>query len=138
MMAAEQHANDVAIQHLAPQPVVSIRATVQIADLAAAMDDRLTALAGYLRQGGAQPAGPPFVRYHTFGETETDLEFGIPVVEPVAGEGRIAGGTLPGGPAVTTWHTGSHATLRDAYARLDRWLKAHAGQPAGAAWEVYS
>ncbi len=137
MMAAEQHGNDVEIQQLDPQPVVSIRATVRIVDLAAAMDDRLTALSGYLQQRGAQPAGPPFVRYHTFGETETDLEFGIPVGEPVAGEGRIASGALPGGPTVTTWHIGPHDTLRDAYARLDAWLKAHGREPAGAAWEVY-
>ncbi len=102
------------------------------------MDDRIRALRGYLQGRGARPAGPPFVRYHTFGETETDLEFGIPVVEPVAGEGRIAGGELPGDPAVTTWHIGPHKTLGDAYARMDAWREAHGREPAGAPWEVYS
>ena len=119
MMAAEQHGDDVEIQQREPQPVVSIRATVRIVDLVEAMDDRLRALSGYLQQRGAQPAGPPFVRYHTFGETETDVEFGIPVGEPNAGEGRIAGGELPGGRAVTTWHIGPHDTQGDAYACLN-------------------
>ena len=136
-MAAEQHGDDVELQHLDPQPVLSIRATVPIAELAEHQGDRLAALAGYLRQRGARPAGPPFVRYHTFGENETDLEVGIPVAAPVAGEGRIAAGALPGGPAVTTWHLGAHDTLRDAYARLDAWLQAHGREPAGAPWEVY-
>jgi effector-binding domain-containing protein len=136
-MAEEQPGNDVEIQQRQPQPVVSIRATVRIVDLAEHQGDRLSALSGYLQQRGAQPAGPPFVRYHTFEGTETDLEVGIPVVAPVAGEGRIAGGALPGGPAVTTWHIGPHDTLGDAYARLDAWLKQHGRAPAGAPWEVY-
>lgn len=136
-MAEEQHGNDIGMVQLEPKPVASIRATVPTADLGAHVGDRLGALLGYLRQHGVQPAGPPFVRYHTFGETETDFELGIPVVEPVAGEGRIAGSELPGGPAISTWHIGAHDTLGDAYARISAWLQAHGREPAGASWEVY-
>jgi|Tabmets5t2r1_1033131.scaffolds.fasta_scaffold07870_2 hypothetical protein len=46
---------------------------------------------------GVAPAGPPLGRYHTFGQTETDVEVGIPVVDPTAGESRIATGELFGG-----------------------------------------
>ena len=137
LMAAEQHGNDVKMEQLEPQPVLSIRATVQIVDLAQAQDDRLRALSRYLQQSGAQLAGPPFVRYHTFTQTETDLELGVPVAEPVDGEGRIAAGELAGGPAITTWHIGAHDTLAEAYARLQAWLNEHSREPAGAAWEVY-
>lgn len=136
-MAAEQNGNDVEIQQLEPQSVLSIRAAVRIDQLAEVMGDRISALSGYLQQRGAQPAGPPFARYHTFGETETDLETGIPVVEPVAGEGRIVSSALPGGPAVTTWHIGPHDKLGDAYARVEAWLKEHGREPDGASWEVY-
>ena len=137
MMAAQQHGSDVAIQQLEPQPVVSIRALVQIADLAQAQDDRLRTLSDYLQQRGGQATGPPFVRYHTFEATETDLELGIPLVAPIEGEGRIVGGRLPGGPAITTWHIGPHDTLAEAYARMGAWLKEHGREPDGAAWEVY-
>jgi len=137
IMAAEQPGNDVEMEQLEPQPVLSIRATVQIVDLAQAQDDCLLALSSYLQQSGAQLAGPPFVRYHTFTQTETDLELGIPVVAPIAGEGRIAGGELGGGLAITTWHIGPHDTLADAYARMQAWLKEHGRKPDGAAWEVY-
>jgi effector-binding domain-containing protein len=136
-MAAEQSGTDVALQDLKPQPVVSIRGTVRVADLGAAMGDRLAALSSYLHQRGAQPVGPPYVRYYTFGETETDMETGIPVVEPVAGEGRIAGGMRPGGPAIATWHIGAHDRLGDAYARLHAWLADHGRAADGAAWEEY-
>jgi effector-binding domain-containing protein len=60
------------------------------------------------------------------------------VAERAAGEGRISSGELPGGPAITTWHIGSHDHLGNAYARLDDWLQAHGREGDGAAWEVYS
>ena len=136
-MAEEQYSDEVEIRQLEPQPTVSIRATVPIVDLAAHHGDRLEALSTFLRQRGAQPSGPPFVRYHTFGGTETDVELGIPVAEPITGEGRIAAGELPGGSAVTTWHIGPHDTLGGAYGRVNAWLKEHGREPAGASWEVY-
>jgi hypothetical protein len=61
-MAAEENDTGVEIQHLTAQPVVSIRETIQVADLGAAMGDRIGALASFLAQSGAQIAGPPFVR----------------------------------------------------------------------------
>ncbi len=136
-MAAQQHGNDVEMKQLEPQPVLSIRATVQIVDLAQAQDDRIRALSSYLQQSGAQLAGPPFVRYHTFTETETDLELGIPMVAPIAGEGRIAASSLAGGPAIITWHIGPHDTLAEAYARMQAWLNEHGREPDGAPWEIY-
>jgi effector-binding domain-containing protein len=137
MMNADQTNNDVEVQQLKPQPVLSIRATVQIDQLGEVMGDRLQALQSYLRQYGAQPAGPPFVCYHTFGETETDLETGVPVAAPIDGEGRIVAGELSGGPSISTWHTGPHDKLGDAYARIEAWLKEHAHERGGPAREVY-
>ena len=136
-MAAEHDTNDTKIQQLTLQPVVSIRSTVLIANLGEAMGERLQTLSGYLQQSGARPAGPPFVRYHTFGATETDLETGIPVAETIAGEGGVAASELPGGPAITTWHFGSHDTLGEAYARIHSLLGEHGHEPNGPAWEVY-
>ena len=130
--------HNVDLQQLEPQPVLSIRDTIQVANLSNVMGDSIPALLGYMQQSGAQPAGPLFVRYHTFGETETDIEIGIPVVEPVAGEGRIVAGELPGGPAICTWHLGPHDDkFRQAYARMGAWPKEHGRQPVGPSWEVY-
>jgi effector-binding domain-containing protein len=136
----EQNDNSVGIQQLEPQQVLIIRATARIEQLGDVVGDRIGALAEYLRQHDMKPAGSPFVRYHTFGETETDFELGVPVaqsVEPGASEGRIAAGELPGGPAVATWHIGPHNKLGDAYARIAQWLKEHGRAPDGPTWEVY-
>jgi effector-binding domain-containing protein len=134
--------SNVEIIQLEPQPVLSIRATIQIVQLGEAMGDRIQALSDYLRQRDIRPAGPPFVRYFTFGETETDFELGVPVKpgpgnSPLTGEGRIVSGELPGGSAVTTWHLGPHDKLGDAYARITDWITEHNREPDGPAREIY-
>jgi effector-binding domain-containing protein len=120
-----------------PQPVLSIRANVAVAQLPQAQGERLGELWRSMQARGLVPVRPPFVRYHTFGETETDVEVGVPVSKGAAGDGRIESGELPGGPAITTWHLGAHDSLGEAYDRLNAWLEEHDREAAGPAWEVY-
>jgi effector-binding domain-containing protein len=120
-----------------PQPTLSIRTNVPIAQLAQAQGTRLSELWRSMQARGLAPVGPPFVRYHTFGETETDVELGFPVSAGVAGAGRIEAGQLPGGAAIVTWHLGAHDSLGDAYRRLEQWLDANEREAAGSTWEVY-
>jgi effector-binding domain-containing protein len=136
-MVAESPSNEVEVQERVAQPVLSIRGTIPVARLGETMGDRIPALLGYVQQGGARAAGPVFVRYHTFGKDETDMEIGIPVAEPVAGEGRIAAGELPAGPAIATWHIGAHNTLGEAYGRLTAWRDEQGRESDGPGWEVY-
>jgi effector-binding domain-containing protein len=126
----------VEIQHREPQRVVSIRQAVPIAELTQAQGESLHELWRLLHERGVAPAGPPFVRYHTFGDGETDVEVGVPVAADVVGEGRITRGELPGGPGVVTTHIGAHDRLGEAYNAIEGWLATHGGAD-GAAWEVY-
>lgn len=136
-MANERDNGDVETQQLAPQRVLHIRATIRTADLGETVGDRVAALKDYLRRRGLQPSGPPFARYHTFSESETDFELGVPIAVPDAGEGVIAAGELPGGWVATTWHIGPHDKLGDAYARLGAWVQEQGRAPDGPPWEVY-
>lgn len=120
-----------------PQPVLSISATVAVARLAQAQGERISELSRFLRARGLAPVGAPFVRYHVFGEMETDVELGVPVAAGASGQGRIEAGALPGGAAITTWHLGAHDRLGEAYERLNAWLEASGREAAGPAWEVY-
>jgi effector-binding domain-containing protein len=131
--------NDTQIQHPDPQPVLSVRASVPVTEAATAQGEALRALWSSLQHQGVRPAGPPYVRYHSFGETGTDMEVGIPVRAAVGavGQGRVAAGELPGGTVVSAWHLGAHDRLGDAYAAVQAWLKEHGHQPAGPGWEVY-
>lgn len=129
--------NEVRIEQLQPQNILSIRSTIPIEQLGEAMGERIQTLTEYVRRSGAQPSGPPFVRYHTFGEGETDFEFGVPVARPVESEGRIVAGQLPGGPAITTWHFGPHDKLGDAYAHIQTYIDEQGHEPSDPALEVY-
>jgi effector-binding domain-containing protein len=120
-----------------PVSVLSIRENAAIAELVAAQGEGLRAIWESLQAQGLAPAGPPFVRYHTFGETETDMEFGVPVPARTTGEGRVTAGELPGGSVLITWHLGAHDRLGEAYGRLAAWLEKHDRKAAGPAWEVY-
>lgn len=126
----------VEVQDREPQPVLSIRQTVPVAELTRAQGESLHELWVLLRKRGQVPAGPPFVRYHTFGDADTDVEIGVPVPGGVAGEGRVARGELPAGPALVTVHDGAHDRLAEAYQAIAASVPAH-GTANGAAWEVY-
>jgi effector-binding domain-containing protein len=119
------------------QPVLSIRTNVAVAQLAQAQGERLSELWRSMQARGLAPVGPPFLRYHTFGETETDVELGVPVRKGATGDGRIEAGALPGGAAIATWHLGPHDSLGEAYGRLNAWLEENEREAAGPPWEVY-
>jgi alpha-beta hydrolase superfamily lysophospholipase len=76
-------------------------------------------------------------RYHTVGEAETGVEVGIPVAEAVVGEGRGAGGELPGGAAVSTWYLRRTIAWPAPTLPCKSWLQLHGRGPAGPGWEVY-
>ena len=127
----------VEVAELAAQPVLSIRETIPVARLGDTMGEWIRVLAQFLRERGTPLAGPPYVRYHTFTNTETDMEFGVPVTQPTPGDGPITGGRLPAAPAVTTWHLRAHDRLGEAYARLAAWRTEDGREAAGPAWQVY-
>ena len=122
---------------LPARPVLSIRTTFPVARLGEMVGDRLATLSRHLRDHGLRPAGPPFVRYHTFGDVQTDMEFGVPLTAPAEPAGDIAAGELPAGPAATTYHDGPHIELGKAYREIAAWCAAHNRTPAGPAWETY-
>ena len=122
---------------LQEQPTLSIRGQVLIAALATAQGERLRALQAYLVKEAIPVAGAPFVRYHIFGDRETDFELGVPIVGQAQGMGEIKAGHLPGGSALVTEHIGSHDKLGEVYGRLQQAMSASNRQANGAAWEVY-
>jgi hypothetical protein len=136
-MDTGQSPEAVGVEDREAQPVLSIRANVRVAQLTEAQGENLQALWSFMERREVTPAGPPYVRYHTFGETQADLETGIPVAEAVAGEGRIAAGEASG-------------RRRDQHlaSRVARWPGRRVRGPGvlaasertrgdGAAWEVY-
>ncbi|MEV0228635.1 GyrI-like domain-containing protein [Nonomuraea sp. NPDC050786] len=132
------HSQDVIFHTLAAQPVARVRHTVAVVQLQHSLADGLTALWRYLLEHDVQPDGPPYVRYHSFDELETDIEIGVPTQTPALHDRQISTGHLPAGPAIGTWHPGAHDRLADAYGRLQTWTDASTYEPHGGAWEIYT
>ncbi len=62
---------------------------------------------GWLAQQGISPAGAPFMRYNVIDmEHLMDVELGVPVSEPIAGNGRVTAGALPAGRYASLIYTG--------------------------------
>jgi effector-binding domain-containing protein len=53
------------------------------------------------------------------------MQVGMPTSAPVSGEGRIFGGTLPGGRYLSLKHTGPYGELRDVNMALGEYARAH-------------
>lgn len=94
-------------------------------DTIPAIADRLAEVFGFLGARGVDPAGAPFLRYTGIAMPgPLDMEAGVPVVEPVASDGEIFAGVLPGGRYVTVTHFGHPDQLVDVTGSLLEWAAA--------------
>ena len=80
----------------------------------------------WFKEKGLEAAEPPFLRYHCIDmKGEMDMEYGIPVKEAQASEGRVKAAILPAGRYVSIIYTGGgyqgNKTLKLAH-RLTLWL----------------
>jgi effector-binding domain-containing protein len=119
------------------QPVVSIREITTLANLGAALAEVYLRVGEYLKERGVEPCGPPFARFYSVEESRVDVDAGFPVEMEVPRRWRIRCSHLPGGPALTLWHTGPYDRMASAYDAIDGWLKNHGRVPNGAPWEVF-
>ncbi|GAA1781040.1 GyrI-like domain-containing protein [Streptomonospora arabica] len=111
---------------LTEQPYVAIptKVTTREWGKAAAL---VTEVRDWLRGNGIPAAGPPFFRYWVVGggEREHILEVGTPIGEPVAGDGRVVPGVIPGGEYALLSHIGDPERLDAAHAQLRSWAAEH-------------
>jgi len=130
-------AYDIELKDLEPQAMVSIRTRCHAAEIGATLGELLPEVWAYLRKQGVYPSGPPFTRYHGFEDNQVDLEGGMPVSDPMPGEGRIVAGELPGGSVLSTIHMGPYEKLPEAHDALHVWIRENNMETAGPQWEFY-
>jgi effector-binding domain-containing protein len=119
------------IAHRAEQPYAAIKGVVTMPTIGS-IADRLPEVFGWLGSRGVEPAGAPFFRYNRIDmENTLEIEVGVPVRTPVAGQGDVLAGVLPAGRYVVLSCTGHPDDLLDVTARLLGWAAAE-----GLAWDV--
>ena len=75
----------------------------------------------WIAEKGVQPAGAPFFKYNVVKMPELEVEFGFPVAEPVAADGRVLSGVLPAGRYVSMTYFGHYDDLEEVTAVLMGW-----------------
>ena len=112
------------IQHRDEQPYAAIRERVPLDGIAAAVDQALPEIFGWLAARNLAPAGPPLIRYHVIDmDRELDLEVAVPVSEPVPADGRIRPGAMPAGHYAVLRHVGHYDGLIASNAYLQNWAE---------------
>ena len=139
--------NDPQIVERDAQPSAAVRVQQPMAelDLAALFDTYLPLVAGRLTEVGVAPSGPPFGRYHAFGQDVADVEIGFPVAGPVAAlrplsdsaPGEVGSSELPAAAVAVIVHHGAYDTLGEAYRRLEAWVPEQGRTLGAAPWESY-
>jgi AraC-like DNA-binding protein/effector-binding domain-containing protein len=130
-------------KELPTQPVLVVRRRVRHAEIAATVAAELPKVFLHAQRRGIAIAGYPITRYLETSVGLVTLETGMRVTAhsgewtPDEGEGDVLAGTLPGGPAAVTIHSGTYDQLQAAYAALEEWITANGFHAAGAPWEAY-
>jgi effector-binding domain-containing protein len=122
------------------QREAALTAAVRVKCAHDAVHEQLTILLpevmGFLSRERLAPVGPPFARFHSFGE-RVDLEVGIPVAEEFDGNARVEPSSLPGGDVVTGMHVGPYHGLSRTHEALADWLSVRGLAADGGPWEVF-
>jgi effector-binding domain-containing protein len=115
----------------AEQPYMAIRGHVTMAEIGA-FAGRTGEVFGWLGARGLAPAGPPFLKYNVIDMArQLEIETGVPVSAPAAGEGEVISGVLPAGRYATVTHVGHPSELMGVTKALLDWA---AGQ--GLTWDM--
>jgi effector-binding domain-containing protein len=128
---------EISTRTLVEQPAAVSSATLSIPEIGPWLEQTFGSIAGYLVQHDVAIAGPAFARYGMRDDDRFDVEAGFPTATPVAPQGDIAPGTLPGGPAAVTLHVGPYDQVGEAWEAIGAWVRDHDLEAAADPWEAY-
>lgn len=127
---------DVSIEDRPAQAAAVVSGSVSREDIPGFLSGAFDEIFGSLAAHAVQPVGPPFARYRIDGET-FHVTAGVPLVSAAPASGRVEPGELPGGPVVSTVHTGSYETVPEAFHAVIEWIEQNGLTIAADPWECY-
>ena len=126
------------------QPYVYIRCHVGMGEIEPKATSLVPQVFQWLAQHDVEPEGPVLFRYNVVDmESEMEIDVGVILKKPVAGDARVKAGKVPPGTYVTLRHTGHPDELMEATRLLlewgdknkVKWLKQQHGK-TGEAWDA--
>lgn len=121
---------------LKPQPVLVIEAEVAPPALGEALARILPTVHGFAERHDAPVTGMPFMRYLAMTD-RFRIEAGMPIAEPVAGEGEVECRELPAGRAATTLYVGPYEQVGTAWDAIYAWCDERGIERRFGGWDAY-
>jgi effector-binding domain-containing protein len=105
------------------QAYLAIVKRVAFRDIGGVAQEVLPELFAWLERHAIAPSGAPFFKYNLVDmDRELELEVGVPISGKMPGDGRVVGGTLPGGRYAVLTNRGPYDRLVEANAALLKWI----------------
>ena len=128
---------EIEVRELREQPTAVIRWRGPAAEIGEAVRNGLGQTYEALQRAGAEPSGPPVVRYLGMGPDEFEAEIGWPVPTAFDNDGGVVASSLPAGRVAALSYFGPYEGVGEAYEAMQKWCAERSFQPAGAPWESY-
>jgi len=119
------------------QPTISIRARTPVQNLPQVLGKAYASIITYLNEIGIPPSGAPYVGYFNMDMQDLDIECGLPVAQPAAGNNELKPSEIPAGKQVSCLYTGPYNKIEPAYNAIMDWIPANGHISTGVCYEFY-
>lgn len=137
LLDAEEEGGGPVIRRLRRQPILYLRGEVAWAEAPAFFDRAFPALFRHLEATGGALDGPPLSCTRVRTADGMEVEVGVPLRDPVEGDGEVLAGEIPPVEVATTFHVGSYAGLSESYGALAEFVEGAGRRATGVAYEFY-
>jgi effector-binding domain-containing protein len=122
------------VQQVQSQTTAVVRCRAKLDELATVVPQACGEVWAFIRSSGLPHPGRNLALYL---DGEINLECGVEVAQPFAGDGRVVCSRTPAGLVVTAAHWGPYNRLHEAHAAICRWCADNGHAKAAPNWEVY-
>lgn len=124
----------VEVRRVEARPLAVVRRQAGQHELARVVPDACGEVWAFVRAAGIDHAGRHVAVYL---DGAINLEVGVEVDRPIAGDGRVVPSSTPAGTVATTAHLGPYHLLGAAHEAVRAWCADHGRAAAGPNWEIY-
>jgi effector-binding domain-containing protein len=125
---------EVRLEQQRKQPLVVVRRQAKVAELPRVVPEACGAVWNAVGVQKIEGAGRHVALYL---DDVINLQVGVEVPKPFAGEGEVFGSELPAGKVATTTHYGAYQQLYKAHDAVREWCKKNGRKITGPNWEIY-
>lgn len=125
---------EVRLEQLDGRPLAVVRCRASSQELAKVVPEACGLVWNVVREQKLTGAGRHVAIYL---DDQINLEVGVELETPFAGNGEVVGSATPAGSIATVTHLGPYGRLHEAHQAVRQWCADHGYKLAGPNWEIY-